>query len=203
MEKFVVGLRGGIGTGKSSVSNIFESLGIDIADADISSRNVMSPGEKVFTNVVDHFGKDILDSSGAINRSVLRKIVFSEPQEKIFMESQTVPAIIQDLLKTIQRSSSEYVMLVLSTGIGKTSLMDRLLVVDAKKDTQIERVMERDMNSKEEVEAIISSQPSREDRLKENDDLILNEGSIADLERQVMPLHRKYLDLARAKELHG
>ena len=81
--------------------------------------------------------------------------------------------------------------------------MDRLLVVDAKKDTQIERVMERDMNSKEEVEAIISSQPSREDRLRENDDLILNEGSIADLERQVMPLHKKYLDLARAKELHG
>ena len=203
MEKFVVGLRGGIGTGKSSVSNIFESLGIDIADADISSRNVMKPGEEVFTNVVDHFGKDILDSSGAINRSVLRKIVFSEPQEKIFLESQTVPAIIQDLMKTIQRSSSEYVMLVLSTGIGRTSLMDRLLVVDAKKDTQIERVMDRDMNSKEEVEAIISSQPSREDRLKENDDLIFNEGSIADLKRQVMPLHKKYLNLARAKELHG
>ena len=81
--------------------------------------------------------------------------------------------------------------------------MDRLLVVDAKKDTQIERVMDRDMNTKEEVEAIISSQPSREDRLKENDDLILNEGSIADLERQGMPLHRKNLDLARAKELHG
>ena len=203
MEKFVVGLRGGIGTGKSSVSNIFESLGIDIADADISSRNVMRPGEKVFTNVVDHFGMDILDSSGAINRSVLRRIVFSEPEEKIFLESQTVPAIIQDLMKTIQRSSSEYVMLVLSTGIGRTGLMDRLLVVDAKKDTQIERVMKRDMNSKEEVEAIISSQPSREDRIKENDDLILNEGSIADLKLQVMPLHKRYLDLARAKELHG
>jgi len=203
MDKFVVGLRGGIGTGKSSVSKIFESLGIDIADADISSRNVMQPGERVFANVVDHFGKDILDSSGAINRPALRKIIFSEPEEKMFLENQTVPAIIQDLIKTIQRSSSEYVMLVLSTGIGRTSLMDRLLVVDAKKDTQIDRVIERDMNSKEEVEAIISSQPSREDRLKENDDLILNEGSIADLERQVMPLHKKYLDLARAKELHG
>ena len=203
MEKFVVGLRGGIGTGKSSVSNIFESLGIDIADADISSRNIMRQGEKVFKNVVDHFGKGILDSSGAINRTLLRKIVFSQPEEQTFLERQTVPAIIQDLMKTIQRSSSEYVMLVLSTGIGRTSLMDRLLVVDAKKDTQIERVMDRDMNTKEEVEAIISSQPSREDRLKENDDLILNEGSIADLERQVMPLHKKYLDLARAKELHG
>ena len=203
MEKFVVGLRGGIGTGKSSVSNIFESLGIDIADADISSRNIMRPGEKVFKNVVDHFGKDILDSSGAINRTVLRKIVFSKPEEKTFLERQTVPAIIQDLMKTIQRSSSEYVMLVLSTGIGRTSLMDRLLVVDAKKDTQIERVMERDMNSKEEVEAIISSQPSREDRLTEYDDLILNEGSIANLERQVMPLHKKYLNLAREKAFHG
>ena len=81
--------------------------------------------------------------------------------------------------------------------------MDRLLVVDAKKDTQIERVMERDMNSKEEVEAIISSQPSREDRLTEYDDLILNEGSIANLERQVMPLHKKYLNLAREKAFHG
>ena len=199
MEKFVVGLRGGIGTGKSAVSNIFESLGIDIADADVSSRNVMRSGERVFTNVVDHFGKDILDSSGEINRSILRKIVFSAPEEKMFLENQTVPAIVQDLIKTIQRSSSEYVMLVLSTGIGRTSLMNRLLVVDAKKDTQIQRVMKRDMNSKEEVEAIISSQPSREDRLKENDDLILNEGSIADLERRVMHLHKKYLELARAK----
>ena len=203
MAAFVVGLRGGIGTGKSVVSNIFGSLGIDIADADISSRNIMKPGEEAFKKVVDHFGENILDSSGAINRSVLRKIVFSEPEEKIFLENQTVPAIIQDLMKTIQRSSSDYVMLVLSTGTGRTSLMDRLLVVDAKKETQIERVMERDMNSKEEVEAIISSQPSREDRLKENDDLILNEGSITDLERQVILLHKKYLNLARAKELHG
>ena len=198
MEKFVVGLRGGIGTGKSSVSNIFESLGIDIADADISSRNVMRPGERVFTNVVDHFGKNILDSSGAINRSLLRKIVFSEPEERMFLENQTVQAIIQDLMETIQRSSSEYVMLVLSTGSGKTSLMNRLLVVDAEKNTQIKRVMERDKTSKEEVEAIIATQPDRENRLKDNDDLILNEGSIAGLERQVMSLHKKYLNLAGA-----
>ena len=203
MKKFVIGLRGGIGTGKSSVSKIFESLGIDIADADISSRNVMRPGEQIFTSVVDHFGKDILDSSGEINRSALRKIVFSKPEEKTFLENQTIPAIIKDLMETIQSSSSEYVMLVLSTGVGRTSLMDRLLVVDAKKNTQIERVMKRDINSKKEVEAIISSQPSREDRLTENDDLILNEGSIEDLERQVMPLHEKYLGLARAKKLHG
>ena len=198
MAKFVVGLRGGIGTGKSAVSNIFKSLGIDIADADISSRNVMRPGERVFTNVVDHFGKDILDSSGAINRSLLRKIVFSEPEERMFLENQTVPAIIQDLMETIQRSSSEYVMLVLSTGSGKTSLMNRLLVVDAEKNTQIKRVMERDKTSKEEVEAIIATQPDRENRLKDNDDLILNEGSIAGLERQVMSLHKKYLNLAGA-----
>ena len=101
MAKFVVGLRGGIGTGKSVVSNIFGSLGIDIADADISSRNIMKPGEEAFKKVVDHFGKNILDSSGAINRSVLRKIVFSEPEEKMFLENQTIPAIIQDLMKAI------------------------------------------------------------------------------------------------------
>jgi len=198
MAKFVVGLRGGIGTGKSAVSNIFESLGVDIADADISSRNVMKPGEEAFEKVVDHFGEGILDSAGEINRQRLRKIVFSKPEEKILLENLTVPSIIEDLLKKIQLSSSEYVMLVLSTGSGKTSLMNRLLVVDAKKNTQIKRVMERDKTCREEVEAIIATQPDRKDRLKGNDDLILNEGLISDLERQVMSLHKKYLNLARA-----
>ena len=198
MAKFVVGLRGGIGTGKSAVSNIFESLGVDIADADISSRNVMKPGEEAFKKVVDHFGKGILDSAGEINRPRLRKIVFSKPEEKILLENLTVPSIIEDLLKKIQLSSSEYVMLVLSTGSGKTSLMNRLLVVDAKKNTQIKRVMERDKTCREEVEAIIATQPDRKDRLRGKDDLILNEGLISDLERQVMSLHKKYLNLARA-----
>ena len=198
MAKFVVGLRGGIGTGKSTVSNIFESLGVDIADADISSRNVMKPGEEAFKKVVDHFGKGILDSAGEINRPRLRKIVFSKPEEKILLENLTVPSIIEDLMKKIQLSSSEYVMLVLSTGSGKTSLMNRLLVVDAKKNTQIKRVMERDKTCREEVEAIIAAQPDRKDRLRGKDDLILNEGLISDLERQVMSLHKKYLNLARA-----
>ena len=198
MAKFVVGLRGGIGTGKSAVSNIFESLGVDIADADISSRNVMKPGEEAFKKVVDHFGKGILDSAGEINRQRLRKIVFSKPEEKILLENLTVPSIIEDLMKKIQLSSSEYVMLVLSTGSGKTSLMNRLLVVDAKKNTQIKRVMERDKTCREEVEAIIAAQPDRKDRLRGKDDLILNEGLISDLERQVMSLHKKYLNLARA-----
>ena len=87
MAKFVVGLRGGIGTGKSAVSNIFESLGVDIADADISSRNVMKPGEEAFEKVVDHFGEGILDSAGEINRQRLRKIVFSKPEEKIAFQN--------------------------------------------------------------------------------------------------------------------
>ena len=198
MAKFVVGLRGGIGTGKSAVSNIFESLGVDIADADISSRNVMKPGEEAFEKVVDHFGEGILDSAGEINRQRLRKIVFSKPEEKILLENLTVPSIIEDLMKKIQLSSSEYVMLVLSTGSGKTSLMNRLLVVDAKKNTQIKRVMERDKTCREEVETIIAAQPDRKDRLRGKDDLILNEGLISDLERQVMSLHKKYLNLARA-----
>ena len=89
-------------------------------------------------------------------------------------------------------------MLVLSTGSGKTNLMNRLLVVDAKKNSQIKRVMERDKTSSKEVEAIIATQPNHEDRLKGNDDLILNEGSIADLERQVVSLHKKYLTFAKA-----
>ena len=91
MARFVVGLRGGIGTGKSAVSNIFESLGVDIADADISSRNVMKPGEEAFKKVVDHFGKDILDSAGEINRPRLRKIVFSKPEEKAFPRKSDCP----------------------------------------------------------------------------------------------------------------
>ena len=196
MKKYVIGLRGGIGTGKSTVSAIFESFGVDIADADISSRNIMQPGKKAFEKVIRHFGKQVLDNDGMIDRAKLRTIIFSDPEAKIFLEKNTVFAIIEDLTTAIRNSESEYVLLVLSTGAGKTDMMNRLLVVDSPIEHQISRVMKRDRHTKKEVEAIIASQPSRKERLKDLDDLIVNDGAIERITEQVSELHKTYLKYA-------
>ncbi|MBA58363.1 MAG: dephospho-CoA kinase [Gammaproteobacteria bacterium] len=196
MKKYVVGLRGGIGTGKSTVSAIFESFGVDIADADISSRNIMQPGKTAFEKVIRHFGKQVLDNDGMIDRAKLRTIIFSDPEAKIFLEKNTVFAIIEDLTTAIRNSESEYVLLVLSTGAGKTDMMNRLLVVDSPIEHQISRVMKRDRHTRKEVEAIIAAQPSRKERLKDLDDLIVNDGAIERITDQVSELHETYLKYA-------
>ena len=197
MKKYVVGLRGGIGTGKSTVSAIFESFGVDIADADISSRNIMQPGKTAFEKVIRHFGKQVLDNDGMIDRAKLRTIIFSDPEAKIFLEKNTVFAIIEDLTTAIRNSESEYVLLVLSTGAGKTDMMNRLLVVDSPIEHQISRVMKRDRHTRKEVEAIIESQPSRKERLKDLDDLIVNDGSIERIADRVSALHETYLKYSK------
>jgi dephospho-CoA kinase len=196
MAKFVVGLRGGIGTGKTSVSDLFAARSITIADADISARRVVEPGRPAYRAIVEHFGRDILLPDETLNRARLREIVFKDPDSRRFLEQQTQKPIVDDLLTSIADAESAYVILVLSTGLGKWPLMQRLLVIDASRETQIQRVMARDNNSRQQVEAIIDAQPSREDRLRDADDLIVNEGDLARLEVEVGKLHTLYLDLA-------
>jgi len=196
MAKFVVGLRGGIGTGKTSVSDLFAARSITIADADISARRVVEPGRPAYRAIVEHFGRDILLPDEMLNRARLREIVFKDPDSRRFLEQQTQKPIVDDLLTSIADAESAYVILVLSTGLGKWPLMQRLLVIDASRETQIQRVMARDNNSRQQVEAIIDAQPSREDRLRDADDLIVNEGDLARLEVEVGKLHTLYLDLA-------
>ncbi len=195
-KTFVVGLRGGIGTGKSTVSDLFAGHGITIADADISARKVVEPGTPAHSAIVERFGQNILLADRTLNRAKLREIIFADKQHRRFLESQTHLAIIQDLQQQLALSASPYAILVLSTGLGKTPMMQRLLVVDAPAALQLQRVMARDQNSHEQVLSIMSAQPSREERVQDAEDIIVNSGDLKTLTSKVDLLHQQYLSLS-------
>ena len=199
MSEYVIGLRGGIGTGKSIVSGLFAAKGIVIADADIAARRIVEPGRPAYKAIVEHFGHGILNKDGVLNRAKLRAIVFKDAAKRVFLESKTRAFIVQYLLEEIAHAQSPYTILVLSTGLGKVMGMNRLLVVDAPIELQIKRVMLRDDNTRLQVEAIITAQPSRELRVKDADDVILNDGEIDQLVLEVDKLHKLYLTEATRK----
>ena len=197
---YVIGLTGGIGSGKTAVSDLFAARGIIVADADVASRKVVEPGEPALAAIAQHFGDDVLAADGSLNRARLREIVFSDVDERRWLESVTVPAIMQELRRILAESTSPYSLLMLSSGNGRSPLVQRSLVVDVPEDVQIARVTQRDNNTPEQVQAIMAAQPSREERLAYADDVIVNDGSLRELEAAVERLHAKYLELA---ERHG
>lgn len=204
MSRFIVGLRGGIGTGKSTVSDLFADRGIVIADADVSARKIVEPGQPAFHEILAHFGDDILAADGTLDRPRLREHIFANADDKLFLEQTTQRRIVEDLMNIVATAPSAYSILVLSTGSGKVMGMNRLLVVDAPEALQIERVMARDNNSRELVGSIMAQQPSREARVAEADDLIVNDGDLERLKLEVDRLHQLYLSLARdTQESHG
>ena len=196
MSKFIVGLRGGVGTGKSTVSALFADAGIVVADADLSARAVVEPGKPAYAAIVERFGELVLQKDRTLDRSALRELVFSDNEHRLFVEKQTHGAIIADLLNITSSADSPYAILVLSTGIGKNPMMSRLLVVDAPMEKQISRVMQRDSNTLEQVEAILRAQPDRKTRLTDADDVIINEGGRQHLTLEVQKLHQLYLSLS-------
>ena len=191
----VVGLTGGIGSGKTAVSDRFSKLGITIADADVAARIVVEPGPDGLQKIAEHFGKGVLKSDGNLDRAALREIVFSCSDERRFLESITVPAILKHLRHTLDNSTSTYAILMLSSGSGQSPWIDRHLVVDVSQETQISRVMSRDDNERAQVLAIMKTQPTREQRLSYADDIITNNGSISELNAEVNRLHNQYLEL--------
>lgn len=196
MSKFVVGLRGGIGTGKSTVSALFAEAGIVVADADISARTVVEPGKPAYEAIVERFGESVLQKDGTLDRPALRELVFSDNEHRLFVEKQTHSSIVEDLLNITSNADSDYAILVLSTGIGKNPMMHRLLVVDAPLENQISRVMQRDHNTHEQVAAILRAQPDRETRMTDADDVIINDGEQHQLAMEVQKLHQLYLALS-------
>ena len=196
MSQFVIGLSGGIGSGKTTVSDLFADLGIVIADSDVVARAIVAPGQPAHAAIQQHFGDSILLSDGHLDRSKLREIVFSNMEERRWLESQTHGRIMKALEEVITQATSAYSILVLSAGSGRSPLIDRMLVVDVPEDVQIIRVMERDSNSIKQVKAIMNSQPTRKERLNLADDTIMNDGSIEELKRIVELLHATYIDKA-------
>lgn len=201
MSKFVIGLTGGIGSGKTAVSTIFQELGIDVIDADICSRVVVEKGKPALGEIATHFGSEILLPDGNLDRAKLRARIFQNVAEKQWLEKLLHPLIFNEMLKQLDDARSPYAILVspLLSETGQNGLCNRVLVVDAEESDQLSRTMVRDNNSQQQVESMIKSQISRQDRLKLADDVILNNGTLDDLKKKVASLHEQYLKLSAGK----
>jgi dephospho-CoA kinase len=198
--KLIIGLTGGIGSGKSAVSACFERLGIAVIDADVAARVVVEPGTPGLAQIAAHFGPGVIDANGALDRAALRRIVFADAAERRWLESELHPRIGEEIRRGLREASSPYAILAspLLLEAKQDVLAHRVLVVDVSEDTQVARTMQRDNNSGEQVRAIIAAQIGRAERLARADDVIENNGSLEDLEPKVLALHRRYLEIAAA-----
>ena len=198
MSQWTVGLTGGIGSGKSAVSERFAKLGIVIVDADIASRVVVEPGRPALAAIAEHFGADILTSQGVLDRAALRARVFADTSERRWLEALLHPKINEYIRTQLEAADSPYAILAhpLLIETGQTRICNRVLVVDVPESVQIERTMTRDGNSEAQVRAILAAQSPRADRLKAADDIIVNNQDLGHLDSEVLRLHRLYLDLA-------
>jgi dephospho-CoA kinase len=198
----IVGLTGGIGSGKSEVTRRFETLGISVVDADAVAHQVVEVNSPALDAITLHFGSGILTTTGNLDRAKLRSIIFSNLNEKKWLEELLHPIIGAEITRRLQRSKSTYTLLVspLLLETGQDQLVDRVLVVDANESLQISRASKRDGVSLEQINAIMASQMNRGARCKKADDIIVNDGDFATLDIQVKKLHKKYLVLSAQKK---
>ncbi len=191
-----IGLTGGIGSGKSAVSKLFSELGVTIIDSDLIAHELTQTGSILTKEIAEYFGKDVIQNN-KLDRSALRKIIFTDPEAKQWLEKLLHPAIIKKMLLDSEKSNSPYCIFVIPLLIeGKfQSLVDRILVVDSPIELQIQRTKDRDQKSDSEIKAIINAQSSREEKLAVADDIITNDGSIENLKNAVDLLHKKYLGM--------
>lgn len=192
---YVVGLTGGIGSGKTTVANRFAELGICLVDADLLAREVVEPTTPALAAITEHFGQEILTKTGQLDRAKLRSIVFADDSEKDWLEQLLHPAIRELMLSRIEASQSPYTILVspLLLETDQHNLVDRVLVVDIPADIQLDRTLLRDGSNKQTIESIIKSQIDRESRLARADDVISNVGTPDSLQPKILALHEQYM----------
>ena len=201
-KTLVVGLTGGIGSGKSAASDWFAQQGIDIIDADVIAHEVVVKGSSTLRKIQRKFGDWVLNADGDMDRAAVRTHVFTYPDALIELEAITHPAIREAAKKQLAESTSPYVvlsapLLIEAAEAGLANLCQRILVMDAMENTQLARASQRDALSVQKIEAIMVNQLSREERNRHADDVVLNESDLAALYVQLEPLHQDYLKLAQ------
>ncbi|WP_297791871.1 dephospho-CoA kinase [uncultured Marinobacter sp.] len=193
----VIGLTGGIGSGKSTVARMFGALGVHWVDADDVAREVVEPGTPALARIAEHFGEDILQADGSLDRARLRSIVFEQPEERTWLEGLLHPVIREELIRQLHPAdySLPYVLLVspLLLETDQHQLVEKVVVVDVPVEVQLSRTMARDDNDKAQVERIIAAQMPREKRLQKADEVVDNNEVMDDVERQVGELHKKFM----------
>ena len=195
----IIGLTGGIGSGKSAAAEIFKDIGIDLIDADDLARdslNINSEGYKLFIN---EFGEKYLDKNKHINRELLRRDIFNDLAAKLKLENIVHPLVKSGIEVFINNSKSDYCIIVapLIYETGSYKFYDRILVIDCDVNTQIKRTSKRDNQTKNEIVNILNKQATREERISIADEVILNNGSIEHLRNSVLDTHKKYMEIIK------
>ncbi len=200
MSSLVIGLTGGIGSGKTAVSDLFAEKGIAVIDADVIAREVVEPGQPALEAIKDKFGSDILLEDGSLDRRQLRDVVFNSPDMKAWLNNLLHPAIRQAMIEQTKNAQSAYCILSVPLLVenGLNSMVKRVLVVDVDEDTQVQRTCARDEQSEDQVKKIMSAQATRSQRLALADDVIDNSGNKDSLVAQVDKLHNFYLECAKS-----
>jgi dephospho-CoA kinase len=198
---FVVGLTGGIGSGKSAAAAEFERLGASVVDTDAIAHELTQAGGAALPEVERIFGTGVIGESGAMDRKKMRERVFADPVARKALEALLHPIIREESLRQIRAASGPYVIHVVPLLVESPDYrrrVDRVLVIDAPEEAQIQRVRARSGLSENEVRAIVASQVTRAERLAAADDVIENRGSIDALRKQVSAYHQKYLQYSKA-----
>ena len=195
----IVGLTGGIGSGKSAAACVFKNEGINVIDADNLAKEVVAKDTPGFIKVVEYFGSEIIAADGSLDRAKLRKEVFGSNEKRIVLESITHPLVREKMSEKILASQSPYsiieVPLIFET--KSMSSYDRILVIDCESKLQLERAILRDNNSGDAIQNIINSQCSREERLSIANDVISNNDSLKNLQMRSLAMHHFYLGLIK------
>ena len=197
MKPWILGLTGGIGSGKTATAECFERQGVHVVDADQAARWVVMPGEPALERIVEHFGSDVLLASGALNRAALRQRIFQDAAARHWLESLLHPLIRPAIEPHLAQAHSPYAILVspLLIESGQHQRTQRVLVVDVPEALQVQRAMNRDAVDEAQVQAILKAQMQREDRLRYAHEVLVNDQTPAWLEREVQRLHQFYLTL--------
>lgn len=196
--KFILGLTGGIGSGKSAASQWFEQHGIVVVDADVVAREIVEVGQPALLQIQQAFGDWVLQEDGTLNRRALREHIFQSNDDRRILESITHPAIRQSIIQQLQDAQSPYVILVspLLFETNQHELTDHTLLIDASIELQIQRAAQRDGQNIEQIHRIIAAQMPREQKQQLADDIVLNDGHLEHLYAHLQPLHEQYLQRA-------
>ena len=195
----VIGLTGGIGSGKTTVAKLFKTLGVTIIDSDIIARELVQPGTTTLHQISQHFGATVLNAHGALDRAALRQLIFNNPNKRQWLEALLHPLIRDKMSRQIKQTNTSYVIVVIPLLLEspKRFPVDRILVVDVPETLQQQRATQRDHHAFDSIDAIMATQVSRKQRLNEADDIIDNSGSLPELKKQVQALDANYRGLLK------
>jgi len=197
-----VGLTGGIASGKTTIADSFAELGVPVIDTDVIAREVVEPGSPALQEIGQHFGARVIAADGRLDRKTMRKIVFADEAERRHLEGSLHPRIREKTEQQVAAVTNPYLIVVVPLLVESPirHMMDRILVVDCSEETQIQRLMERDIESESQARRIMATQASRKERLAIADDVITNDNDFRTAREQVLALHHSYQSFAEDRE---